>query len=235
MGWVGNAYRRVETRSSPPGILLRVDGGSDFYISPDGNEITRPGKENEPVDELDREILLGPAAVLSLAMRNTFSLHASAAAYNNKNIAFVGESGRGKSTLAAYLNLNDWKRIADDILPVTAEEKEIQAWPRFPQLKLPPEEQPGFNFPEHIPLNSVCLLDVVEVSKPVALKLLLPAQAFRVWISHTAGTRLFSPDLLKKHLDFCTTAAKLTSVYHLTYPHRESALPELKDLLETVC
>lgn len=241
VGWVGGEDRRVETWSAPPGTLLKISDGSDFYIAPDGEVIVcmdRRLENNQSIStlsDLDREILIGPVLVLALSMRGTWSLHASAAMFNNEITAFLGESGQGKSTLAAYLDCTNWDRVADDILPATLETSGVRVWPHFPQLKLPSDKQPGLNFPEQLPLDKLCLLKAVDADIAPAISLLPPNQAIQVLLAHTAGTRLFTPDLLEKHLRFSAHVAENTPVYQLTYPHDKTKLPLVKELLEEIC
>lgn len=45
-------------------------------------------------------------------------LHASAVARDDAVVAFVGESGVGKTTLASYLSTDPTSHVADDLLPV---------------------------------------------------------------------------------------------------------------------
>ena len=237
-GWVANAQRRVETWLGPNGFLVRTDGGSDFTISQDGREIRCASQmqgERE-LDETDRQILLGPVIVLALALRGTWSLHASAAIINNNLILLLGESGQGKSTLAGYLaNEAGWRLAADDILPVTMGADGVIAWPRFPQLKLPVNAQPGPGLPEQLPISKLCVLSEAGADESPTLQHLPANQAIQAYLGHTAGTRLFAPDLLRKHLAFCSWAAERVPVYRLTYPHRWEALPSVKDLLENLC
>ncbi len=243
---IGDENRKVEVWAASPGTLLRVSGGSDFYITSNGEAIVRVGEvqgyasqgeiqSSSVLSGLDREILLGPALVLALVIRGTWSLHASAVTCQGKTIAFVGESGRGKSTLAAYLSNAGWHLVADDILPVTGLPHGLRAWPHFPQMKLPIDMQPGVRLPEHIPLNIVCELALAGPDDLAEVKLLPPKQAIRVLLSQVAGTRLFDKSLLEKHLDFCAKAAEEIPVYQLVYPHRKDALPEIKELLEKLC
>jgi hypothetical protein len=248
VGWVGGEHRRVETWSAPPGILLKVAGGSDFYISPGGQSIVRVEEpkaraeqsKNAPpfvLSQLDREILVGPALVLALAMRGTWCLHASAIMRQDRAMLFLGESGQGKSTLAAYLatpeNLNS-RLVADDILPVTNSAAGLDVWPHFPQLKLPMDSQPGPLLPETVPAGWICVLADAENASNPDLKLLSPFQATQTLLRHTAGTRLLDPELLAKHLAFCAQAAKRIPFYELSYPHRKEALPEIKEILKTL-
>ena len=239
-GWIGETTRHVETWSAPPGLLLKVSGGSDFYIGPEGETILRVDDAQDetgrlPLSALDREILLGPALVLALALRGSWSLHASAAMFRGQTTVFLGESGRGKSTLAAYLGHSGWQQVADDILPASLEPDGVRVWPRFPQLKLPPDQQPALSLPEQLPLERICVLEDTEAEAAPGLQLLPPGRAVQELIRHTAGSRLFDPALLARHLAFCAAAAGQIPVYRLAYPHREEALPEIKTLLESLC
>jgi hypothetical protein len=237
-GWVANAQRRVEIWSASAGFLLRTEGGSDFTISPDGHDIrcASQGQCDGELDETDRQILLGPVIVLALALRGTWSLHASAAIYKDALILFLGESRQGKSTLASYLaNEAGWWLAADDILPVTMGADGVTAWPRFPQLKLPVDAQPGVGLPDQLPINKVCVLSDAGEDEMPALERLPASQAIQAFLGHTAGTRLFTPELLGKHLAFCSQAAERVPVYRLIYPHRWDVLPIVKDLLEKTC
>ena len=240
VGWVANAQRQVEIWLAPPGILLRVAGGSDFYISPGGQNILCASQEQDGgrLNETDRQILLGPVLVLALAMRGTWCLHASAVVLKDHLIAFLGEAGEGKSTLAAFLaNVGDldWRLVADDILPVTLDAAGALAWPHFPQLKLPLNAQPGYGMPESLPLDRICILRQAELDIQPELQLLPMNQAVQVLVSHTAGTRLFEPTLLSDHLDFCARVATKVPVYSLIYPHRKDILPAVKEILESLC
>ena len=243
VGWVGGEQREVETWSASPGVLLKVAGGSDFYIAPrgrgilrvDGGESDCPSSRTAQSDLLDREILVGPALVLALAQRGTWCLHASAASFNGRLTAFLGESGQGKSTLAEYLDTDggpEWRRIADDILPVTFDSSVVQVWPHFPQLKLSQMSQPGPGLPDHLPLDRICVLSRAELDQGPSLQLLSAREAMQAVVSHTAGTRLFDPSLLAGHLAFCAGVARQVPVYKLAYPHRRDALPAVRKLLE---
>lgn len=188
------------------------------------------------LSNLDREILLGPALILALALRDTWSFHASAASFQEKTLIFLGESGQGKSTLAAYLSRSPgWRSVADDILPVTIEPSGMTVWPHFPQLKLPTESQPWIGLPEQLPLGAVCVLEAAAPNQKPELHKLSSTQAVQAFISHTAGTRLFTPELLARHLEFSAQAAQQILAYRLTYPHRRDALPRVQELLEKIC
>ncbi len=236
-GLVGGEMRGVEVWTGASGALLKVNGGGDVHILSDGRQIIYASDSME-LTALDRDILAGPALVLALALRGgTWCLHASAAMFRDCLVVFLGESGQGKSTLAAYLSETGggWLRVADDILPVTALPSRVEAWPRFPQLKLPVESRSGQGLPEHIPVSRICLLTNDDERHAPQLQLLARGKAAQILIGHTAGTRLFDPRLLAEHLAFASEAARLVPVYALTYPRRWDALAKVKEILEASC
>jgi hypothetical protein len=235
LGWVGGEQRLVECWSAPPGWLLKVAGGCDVYIGAEGRSIVRL----EAVDpSLDMEILAGPALVLALALRGVWCLHASAGLFEQQLTVFLGESGQGKSTLARSLSAlerSKWSLVADDILPVRMDTKGLLALPRFPQLKLPVQAQPGTGLPELLHVDRVCVLAKAGKDETPALQSLPPKEAVQALLRHTAGTRMFDPDLLASHLVFCTQAAKQAPVFQLIYPHRKDAIPQVKEMMEGTC
>lgn len=233
-GWVGSAQRSVEVYETLYGMLLKV-GDNQFFITAHGETISKQNSQ-KALTQLDREIILGPALVLALALRGTWSLHASAAMYKENVIVFLGESGLGKSTLAAYLAQNpEWRLVADDILPVKIDSNDVNVLPHFPQLKLPVNSQPSMGLPENLILKTICVLTHAEPSQMPELQKIPTAQTVQALLSHIAGTRMFGADLLAKHLKFSTQAAKQIPAYRLIHPHRRDTLPLVKDFLENIC
>lgn len=234
-GWVGGVEREVEVRSAPSGFLLGPPGSSRLFVGPDGR-IERVGPDGEPLDtgpeappwsDDDRELLLGPGLVLALALQGTWCLHASAAAWGGRAVAFLGESGVGKSTLAAHLggsSQSGWHLVADDILPVTAGEGGAFAWPRFPQRKLPADAQPGAALPERLPLALICDLQPAAPEAAPAAERLPEAAAATAILRQTAGARLFDAALLEAHLAFAAELAARVPVYRLAVPRSLEAL-----------
>ena len=174
--------------------------------------------------------------VMALAFRGGWGMHASAAMYKENVIVYLGESGQGKSTLAAYLSQSaGWRMVADDILPVKMDANGVRVLPHFPQLKLPLDAQPGIGLPEHLPLKYICVLTHAEPDQMPELQILSTAQTVKALLSHIAGTRMFDSMLLAKHLEFSAQAGKQIPAYRLIHPHRRDTLPLVREFLEKIC
>src|SRR5580698_5524835 len=88
----------------------RVSDGQDIVVEPDANAL--------PLDV--RAYLLGAIFVVLCQQRGLLPLHASAVAGHSGVVAFLANSGQGKSTLAAHLAQRGFRVIADDICLIDA-------------------------------------------------------------------------------------------------------------------
>jgi hypothetical protein len=115
-------------------FLLRIPGIARFLLS-DGNDIQF---ELEPgADEADIPVfLLGTVFGILLHQRGQIVLHASAVRVDGKAILFCGNSGAGKSTMAAALALCGLPLVTDDVCAITIVDGVPMAQPDGRQLKL---------------------------------------------------------------------------------------------------
>jgi hypothetical protein len=86
-----------------------------------------------------RLFLLGAALGYLLHQRGFTILHASAVAIEGRAVAFLGEKGWGKSTMAATLHALGHDLIADDVLAIEPARAGFWVRSAFPQLKLWPD------------------------------------------------------------------------------------------------
>jgi hypothetical protein len=240
----------VECRSAAAGYRLTVAGVGTLDIAADGSAIAwRLGLEL-PTDDAARlpwpavETALGPALALALAAHGVFCLHAGAVERQGRVVALVGESGRGKSTLAAFLGHGrGWRRLADDVLPVTsALDSGTVGLPHFPQLKLAPGTQVTADVPHRLPLGAVYVLErpagastSTEDLGPANASLSPPLDtraAMLALVRHTVAARLFDRTLSTAHMRFCAEAAASVPVRRVAYPLLPEALPRVRDLME---
>ena len=190
-----------------------------------------PGAEHPVVVEA----ALGPALILALALQGTWTLHASAVFSDDRAVAFVGESGNGKSTLAGFLGREGrpgWRLLADDMLPVVPGPGGLDVLPHFPQLKLAGEDCSPAALPERMPLAAIYVLPpAAGRSKAVQVRRLGSRDAALAVVRHTVAARLFDGALLARHLAFCAHAAAHIRICRLTYPHRYELLPAVRDAI----
>ena len=198
-------------------------------IARDGSWVDGSALDPRLPTALLEELLLGPGLVVALAARGILCLHASAVTASRGAVAFVGESGRGKSTLAARLQRHGFGRLADDVLPLEVADAAAPVRPAFPQLKLPADGQPGAVAPERLRLQAIYLLPTAleeVVGGGVEIAPLAPGEALAALLRHTVATRLFTADLLRAHLGACGALAERVPVRRLRLPLRWEALPE---------
>ena len=233
-GWIGNQWRQVSCHSFSTGYQIVIEGIGAYWISADGANILCTMKEAKADFRLQIEAVLGPALIRVLAMQGTWALHASAIAFNDRVIALLGESGKGKSTLARRLHkrwVETGQRIGDDILPVSMSQDSVNALPHFPQLKIPSGQQPSIGVPERMPLAAVYVLERPPSDGGVEISSLSTQDGALALIRHTVAAQLFGPSLLAKQLDFCVHVATRIPVRKLIYPFGTGVFEEVQEAL----
>lgn len=97
--------------------LMRFRDCGEFVISADLSAVQ---VRRDPAGrfELLPILMAGTVSALLLTLRGHTVLHASAVAIDGAALAFVGQSGRGKTTLAALLCLDGAELVTDDVLTV---------------------------------------------------------------------------------------------------------------------
>ncbi|MCA9951803.1 MAG: hypothetical protein KDE48_19260, partial [Anaerolineales bacterium] len=232
-GWIGEQWRTTTLMTVPAGYWLHIAAVGKFFIARDGS-----GIGVWPQEALTHawvtEAVLGPALSLALALQGVFCLHASAVAISGQVVAFVGESGWGKSTLAAFLHGDNWQFVADDVLPLEVGEEGTTCLPNFPQLKLSAAQQWPLASPQRLPLTAVYLLTTPTVqNSKVEIQPLSPLEATLALVRHTVATKLFDKQLLTQHLAFCSGIARHVPVKRLAYPRVYARLPEVATAVYT--
>lgn len=220
---------------------LAVRNGSEIHVDRNGN--------NDPA--AIRPYLLGAGFGGLLHQRNVLLLHGSVVSIGDRAVAFLGESGRGKSTLAAAFYDAGHEVVSDDITAVSPTAKHHRVLPGFPTLKLDPghllapqdveswpnpagEKRfyrvPRDDHPRPLPLERVYVLD--DGSSPTIEQ--FDAQtAVRALIRHTYRAYLVEPmGRAERHLQQCTELAERTPVLGLQRPKTVDALSEVRRLVE---
>jgi hypothetical protein len=226
-----------------------------------GTILIRYGTEMivEPLPHVDERVLrlylLGPALGVLLQQRGLLVLHASAVAIGESAVAFMGESGWGKSTTAAALHRHGHAIVADDVtaLHPCALERPL-VYPAIPRLKLDatPAEALGYpvealarfdvdderlayhvndRFPQApLPLSRVYVL---AEGPEVTIERCRPQDAFIELVRHSYALRVIGDrGASTAHFHLCTHVVDSVPVYRLKRPSSLAVLPDLVRCVE---
>ena len=218
--------RQLECRRVAAGFELEVaELGRFAYQEKEG--VVRLWASTADADpELLAEVLLGPLLALALAQRGVFLLHASACELEGATWLFLGESGQGKSTLAARMG---GRQLADDQAAVEASSHLLL--PDFPQPKLDPSRLPALLAVGRRPLAGIAMLQKAAANAEPALLPSSPLVAAAGILRHTTAARCFDQELLRCHLDFAAGLVAEVPCFTLVYPHHQDAPKKIGALL----
>lgn len=221
---LGGVLRRFTCRADSTGLQFDCDDTLRVRVALDGARVEL--LRGDPLSPLACEALFGAGLVLACAARERFALHASAVALGGRACLFVGDSGRGKSTLAERIGrLPGWQRLTDDITPLRVSADGIDVLPHFPQLKLA-SCWPAPEIPVALSLAQIFFLHRTAVGAPVATPL-PSAERVPALIRHSAATRLFPPQWLQRHLRAMTDVATRVRLARLEVPEAGDDLDAL--------
>jgi hypothetical protein len=121
--------------ATPTQYLLNIQGIGRYLVN-SGREIFVDPDDTAPALDV-RGYLLGSIFVVLCQQRGLLPLHASAIAGKSGVVAFLANSGQGKSTLAAHLAQRGFRVLADDVCLVDATAAHsAMVIPTAPWLKL---------------------------------------------------------------------------------------------------
>ncbi len=231
-GLLVGIQRTVQARYQENRCLLAIEGIGKFDVEPD--QIIYPTADCSTTASTIHEALLGPPLILALACRRRFVLHASAVQLGNQTWLFLGDSGIGKSTLAAYIASQPYcQRIADDLVPIYWQKGHLWTLPKYPQLKLDNQGQPrAGEIPEKLITSGIYQLQPVSATDAVTIKPLSHHEAFTALVQQTVAARLFSPLLLNAHFDTFAQITETIPIYQLNVPRH---LDRLEETCQALC
>lgn len=237
------------------GYILRFPGLADFQVSRDGECITcTPAIGVE--DKTSQHLYLNQVLPLALSRKGKLLFHASAVDIGGSAIAFVGESGRGKSTLAASFATSGYRFLTDDGLMIEADRGDYQVMPSHPSIRLWQDSEealitaevpmaPSLDFTskgrflagEFIPfcesplrLGKVYFLGDGSASQ-ITFQEVAPAAALIELVKHSFLLDIEEQNLLATHFDELSKLANLPIYYRLDYPRRYEELPDIRQAI----
>jgi len=227
----------------------------EFLVTADARRIYA-GAVTGVEDEAMLAYLLVDALSFSMVRLGWEPLHATAVLTDHGVAAFLGNSGDGKSTLAALLLRHGCTLVTDDMLVLVRDRCGWVAEPGPPRLKLyrdmadhllgSGEVRVAMN-PETtkliIPLpGSQCaaerhmLRNVYILNEPTrdephrpVIQRLSPAAAFPRLLAHTAGHYPTEGPRLKRQFEFATMVVRKIPIKTLSYRREEAQMAALKD------
>jgi hypothetical protein len=141
-------------------VCIHATNEQIYLFWPDvGTFLVRQGREivvapsPRVKDEILRLFILGSGIAVLLHQLGLLVLHGSAVDIEGSAVAFVGDKGWGKSTIAAALHMRGHRFLTDDLVVVQYDQQEVPLLlPSYPQLKLWPDtvDMLGVN-PEELP------------------------------------------------------------------------------------
>ena len=178
-------------------------------------------------DDLNLEVVIGPALIPLILDAGTICLHAGAVALPAGNVVFVAESGVGKSTLSAHRD-ERWAQVADDILPLSKNGFRL-CMERYPQLKLPNAlAKAAPNASQEIDLIVRLSLDK---SEEISFHQLSAKDSLLEIIRHTVAAKLFDESLLSTQLGLAQQIAESVPMVELRHPRELENLTALQRVI----
>lgn len=136
-------YERLKTNIGPDAVVRRVKGSltlsfeewCDFQLSSDGHDIYYRLSDTVDADWI-RTTLYSLVIPLMLQKHGRLNLHAGAVGFRGQALAFMAESGTGKSTLIASFAQSGFPFLTDDILALRQLGQGYLALPAYPWIGL---------------------------------------------------------------------------------------------------
>lgn len=175
-------------RIHPHEFEMEVGGVAHFYACRGTELDIAPASGSEPAHI--NTFLFGEVLAALLHQRSVINFHASSFIFKNKGIMLLGETGAGKSSLAASFILRGARFLSDDLTAVVFDDENPLLWPVYKTIKLREEtiqqlgidrrktrkkdplsgksffqsDQAGVN---SFPLNMMIIIETGEVPHPI--------------------------------------------------------------------
>ncbi len=237
------------------GYLLRFPELADFHVTPDGRSVTC-SPVPDATDTTSHHLYLNQVLPLMLSKQGKLVFHASAVEIADGAVAFVAESGGGKSTLAASFATSGFRFLTDDGLVLEACGQGYQVLPSHPSIRLwedseesliPPgvATAPALAFTSKSrflagqdiafcdqprPLRRVYFLGDGSVSK-ITFQRMSAAEALVEWVRNSFLLDVEEKQLLASHFDEVAKLANQPIYYRFDYPRRFEDLVHVREAI----
>lgn len=235
---------------------LRFPGLADFLVSADGFRVTRypvPGIDDHTLEHL----FLNQVLPLAQSLQGDLVFHASAVSLNGAAIAFLGRSGRGKSTLAASFASAGQAFLTDDGLQLETRARGYWVHPSHPSIRLwndsrealvhtgavlsPPVQYTDKSrvlsddqltaCREPMPLRRMYFLGEGEATD-VRIEPMSPREALIGLVNHSFMLDTSTAQVMARHFDALSQMAALPIFFTLDYPRRYDLLEQVRGAVQ---
>lgn len=134
----GDSALKVWSFAGGAMLHLAYSDGMQFWLDRGGTSVWAQWPETSSLEDA-ATYLLGPVLGALLRIRGVICLHASAVAFEDQAVAFVGPPGAGKSTTAAILARRGCAVLSDDIVALAEGSGVYRVLPAYPYLSLWPD------------------------------------------------------------------------------------------------
>ena len=223
-----------------------------FDVSADGHAVTAwpvPGISEDTMQHL----YLNQVLPLALSKQGRIVFHASAVDTGDGAIAFLGESGRGKSTLAASFAAGGQRFLTDDALLLDRTEGGYLVQPSHPSVRLwddsreallaaDAELAPPVQYTPKARILSGDSLHFCDAARrlrrvyflgdgsaqKLTIQRMRPSEAMIGLVRNSFLLDIEAREMLSSHFDVLVEMVALPIYYQLDYPRSFAALPEIR-------
>jgi hypothetical protein len=237
---------------------LRWSGLFESVLSSDGRRIAARPLAGA-IQDIFQTHILGQILSFALLKLGMDPLHSTSVVIDGGAVAFVGDSGFGKSTLGAAFCRLGHPVVTDDLLTTKEESHGIYAYPGRARLKLSPETAKAL-LPERVngvPVDPYTAKFSIPLEPQLTARGALPLRAIYVIRRGTAGSQLkkvtirtlrhrqallgvvanscitivTDPDRLARQFQLAARLVAHIPVKSLSYPRTLSGLPAVVDAI----
>ncbi len=246
--WISYAKKDAE-------YILRFYEIGDYLVSLTNNLIRCYPQPDIPLESI-RHLLIDSVIPMVLNQQGHVVLHAGAVVLQQNVVAFLGLSGRGKSTLTASFYAQGFQVLTDDCLLLSEREGNFYGIPSYPgirlwdenlsalftegvavadvahytgkkRLVLPPD---SFSMDStRLPLTKIFVIDEPDEGlREIKLTRLSAREAFMELVQHTFQLDIKDRSTLTNNSTLFGRLAGAGMFYRLSYPRDLALLPEVR-------
>ncbi len=232
------------------------DSGQSVFVSVDAkaSKIFAYCASGSPRWEIEH-ILLDDLLPKVLSHDGAFVLHAAGLSCGTSGLVILGESGRGKSTLSAFLGQSGMAILSDDCLIVDVDSQGHHVSPTYAGMRLFPDSidalfaQPPFTSDmasysskqrvhldsgfeaETAPVRALVFLDPPATDDAVVLSPMSPGAACAALIANSFALDPSDVGRAAQRMRQASHLARDVRAYALSYPRDYSRLPEVRRVI----